>query len=226
MAPHHRLRVGVSGHRAPPKLPETSEAPLRAVIDRIFAAIASVSRPAVEPADREPPITIMSSLAEGSDRIVAAAGLAAGFALEVVLPFARTEYARDFETAASRQEFEQLLARAAEVIELDGAAGARPEAYEAAGAVMLAKIDLLIAIWDGESAAGVGGTAQVVERAVKNGTLVVWIEPSHPDTMHLSWPGMGAARPIAGVSRPHDIFRTADLATAVQAIRKILNPPG
>jgi hypothetical protein len=224
MGSHHRLRIGVSGHRVPPKLPEASEAPLRAVIDRMFAAIARAFKPATEPDRRAPPATIVSSLAEGSDRIVAAAGLMAGFALEVVLPFRRAEYARDFETAASRQEFEQLLARAAEVIELNGAAAARPEAYEAAGLAMLAKIDLLIAIWDGESAAGVGGTAEIVERAVGDGTLVVWIEPSRPDTIHLSWPG--TARPTVGGARPQDVFSAADVDAVVQAVSKIRNAPG
>jgi hypothetical protein len=217
------IAIGVSGHRVPPKLPEASEAPVRSVIDRMFAAVAAAaSASATEPARHERPVAIVSSLAEGSDRIVAAAGLAAGFALEVVLPFPRAEYARDFETAASQREFEELLARAAEVIELAGNTAERPRAYEAAGLLMLEKIDLLIAIWDGESAAGIGGTAQIVERAVESGILVVWIEPSRPDNIHLSWP----ARPTVDAAQPDDIFRKADLAAVMQAIGKILNPPG
>jgi hypothetical protein len=93
------LRIGVSGHRVPPKLPEESEAPLRALIDRILAAIVDT----VRKANTARAFSIVSSLAEGSDRIVAAAGLAAGLALQVVLPFNRAEYARDFETPTSRR---------------------------------------------------------------------------------------------------------------------------
>ena len=52
------------------------------------------------------------------------------------------------------------------MFELAGDAGERPQAYKAAGLFMLTKIDLLIAIWDGEHAAGIGGTAQIVERAL------------------------------------------------------------
>jgi hypothetical protein len=199
----------------PPKLPEQSEAPLRAHIDRILAAIAAAARKA-NPASR---LVIVSSLAEGSDRIVAEAGLAAGFALQAVLPFNRAEYARDFETPASRREFEELLDRASDVFELDGAAGERPRAYEAAGLFMLANIDVLIAIWDGEVAAGIGGTAQIVERAIADGIVVVWIEPTHPNAIQISRPGAGAA---AGLK---STFRPADVAAIARAVEDILTSP-
>ena len=39
VAPHMRLRIGVSGHRVPPKLPNESVLPLRPVVDSILAAI-------------------------------------------------------------------------------------------------------------------------------------------------------------------------------------------
>jgi hypothetical protein len=209
------LRIGVSGHRVPPKLPEESEAPLRTLIDRILAAIVDTARTA----NTATALVIVSSLAEGSDRIVAAAGLAAGFALQVVLPFKRAEYALDFETQASRREFEELLARASDVFELDGAANERPRAYEAAGLFMLANIDVLIAIWDGEVAAGVGGTAQIVERAIADGIVVVWIEPSHPNAIRISWPGAGAS---AGLK---STFRPADVATVAGVAAKIFTSP-
>jgi hypothetical protein len=214
------LRIGVSGHRVPPKLPEESEAPLRAHIDRILAAVAAAARAA----DAATGLIIVSSLAEGSDRIVAEAGLAAGFALQVVLPFNRAEYARDFETQASRTEFEQLLARAGDVIELDGGANERPRAYEAAGLYMLANIDVLIAIWDGEEAAGIGGTAQIVERAIADGIVVVWIEPSHPNAMQISWPGSSVA-PAGATAGLKNTFRSADVPTIARAVEKILASP-
>ena len=84
---------------------------------------------------------------------MAEAGLAASFDLETVLPFARPEYMRDFEAPDSRRAFEALLERTLAIFELDGDASERPRAYEAAGFVMLANIDLLIAIWDGKEAA-------------------------------------------------------------------------
>ena len=172
------------------------------IAGRIRSAVAGASRPhpgrhrrTARKANGATELVIVSSLAEGSDRIVAEAGLAAGFALQVVLPFDRAEYERDFETQMSRREFEELLARACDVFELDGAADQRPRAYEAAGLFMLANIDVLIAIWDGEVAAGIGGTAQIVERAVADGIAVVWIEPTHPNAMQISRPSAAQRRP-------------------------------
>jgi hypothetical protein len=213
------LRIGVSGHRVPPKLPEESEAPLRAHIDRILAAVAAAARKANTATE----LVIVSSLAEGSDRIVAEAGLAAGFILQVVLPFARAEYERDFETELSRREFATLLLRAGRVLELDGTPDQRPRAYEAAGLFMLANIDVLIAIWDGAVAAGIGGTAQIVERAVADGIAVVWIEPTHPNAMQISPPGFpvrpGARAGLKGT------FRPADVPSIVRAVEEILASP-
>ena len=100
-----------------------------ALVDRTLAAIAVTARKA----NTASALVIVSSLAEGSDRIVAAAGLAVGFALQAVLPFEKAEYERDFETPMSRSEFEELLGHACDVFELDGAADERPRAYEAAG---------------------------------------------------------------------------------------------
>jgi len=214
------LRIGVSGHRVPPKLPEESEAPLRAQIDRMLAAIVDIARKV----NSASAFVIVSSLAEGSDRIVAAAGLAIGFALQAVLPFDTAEYERDFETQASRREFDELLARACDVFELDGEADQRPRAYEAAGLFMLANIDVLIAIWDGEAAAGIGGTAQIVERAIADGIVVVWIEPNHPNAIRISRPSAGAesAGTRAGLK---STFRPADVASVTGAVEKILTSP-
>jgi len=212
------LHIGVSGHRVPPKLPEDSEAPLRVLIDRMLAAIAAAARKA-----NTAPV-IVSSLAEGSDRIVAAAGLAAGFALQAVLPLEKAEYERDFETQMSRSEFEELLARAGDVFELDGNAHERPRAYEVAGLFMLANIDVLIAIWDGAVAAGIGGTAKIVERAVADGIAVVWIEPSHPNAMQISWPGSGAT-PGGATAGLKNTFRPADVQTMARVVEEILTSP-
>ncbi len=188
--PRIRLRIGVTGHRVPPKLPSDSETAVRALLDRIVAVIVKTAGEVQseyaacipQPAASDPcEFAVISSLAEGSDRLVAEAGLAAGFRLEVVLPVGRTEYAHDFPTETSQAAFQNLLDRASAVFELDGVPEDRPRAYEAAGFVMLANIDVLIAIWDGNDAAGIGGTAQIVSRALADGIPIVWIEPANPE---------------------------------------------
>jgi hypothetical protein len=210
MAATSPLRIGVTGHRVPPKLPEKAEAPLRDQIDRLFAAFIVAEGKATRD------LIIVSSLAEGSDRIVSEAGLAAGFRLEAVLPFNRSEYMRDFETEASRKEFEQLLTRASDIFELDGASDQRPRAYEAAGLFMLANIDLLIAIWDGQPAAGIGGTEAIVNRAIADGLFVAWIEPIHPHANKTSFPADADAKSDTK-------FHPADVTTVAQVIEKTIS---
>jgi hypothetical protein len=218
-SPRQLLRFGVSGHRVPPKLPETSEAPLRSDIDRIFAAATDALRSANEGGAGR--CTAVSSLAEGSDRIVAEASLAAGFALRAVLPFNRSEFARDFETVESRREFDHLLARACDIVELNGDATDRPRAYEAANQFMLANVDALIAIWDGEVAAGIGGTAQAVERAIADGIMVIWIEPVHPHLMRVSGGAPAGSLDAAGSLK--DRFRVADVAALASMMKDIID---
>lgn len=232
--PSRRLRIGVSGHRVPPKLPADSLAPLHALLDRILATMVDAGRKLESDriantggraGDLVTEFVVVSSLAEGADRIVAEAGLAAGFSLQAVLPFSPTEYARDFETQASRAVFKRLLDRASAVFDLKGAADERPRAYEAAGLFMLATIDLLIAIWDGEIAAGVGGTADMVDRAITDGILVVWIEPIHPDAFKMSRLNDGKRRRAESHTLPNNVFQSADMAAVRQAVKKILAVP-
>jgi hypothetical protein len=226
----------------PPKLPAQSEDPLRDTTDRLLSAIVDTVRQvesagAVWPGDERVPdrerpffrervteLAIVSSLAEGSDSIVAEAGLAAGFELEVVLPFGRAEYVVDFQTPASRARFEHLLARASRVFELSGDADERPPAYEAAGLFMLAQIDLLLAIWDGKGAAGIGGTGQIVGRAMADGIPIMRIDPVNPNLVQMSWPEAGSL-PMSYADVPLNSFRPADEATIALVIEQILCLP-
>ena len=246
LLPPIRLRVGVTGHRIPPRLAKQSELPLRANVDRILAAIiASVlevendyaeraqardarrkySTTRADVTKRAAECVIVSSLAEGSDSIVAEAGLAAGCRLEGVLPFSRGEYMRDFATEEARERFDRLLARASAVFELEGGADARPRAYQAAGFVMLANIDLLLAIWDGNEAAGIGGTAQIVSRAIADGIPIIWIDPNSSDPMKISQPRVDNI-PLANAgARPKDAFRSTDERSMAPLIREIVALP-
>jgi hypothetical protein len=134
-------------------------------------------------------LVLVSALAEGADRIVAQAGLNRGYVLDAILPFHSDEYDNDFETADSKAEYYRFLASARSKFELDGIRGKDKRAYEAAGLVMLANIDLLIAIWDGEESNGVGGTAEIVERAMAARVPVVLIKPAYPKVAVLLWSG-------------------------------------
>ena len=231
--PSIRLRIGITGHRGPPKLPNESLASIRAALDRVLAVIVDEGRrsqaaynaaiPAHEAATSE--FVVISSLAEGADRLVAEAGIAKGFTLEAVLPFHRKEYAQDFKTEDTRAAYESLMERASAVFELDGSPNDRPRAYETAGLIMLANIDLLIAIWDGNAAAGVGGTAQIISRAVSGGIPIVWIEPANPAVIRLSWSPTGDIPSADAYTRPQQTFKPVGDAEVASTVGEILALP-
>ena len=231
--PRVRLRIGITGHRGPPKLPDESVASIRAAIDHVLAAMVEEGRKAQIAYDAATPteqgataeFVVISSLAEGADRLVAEAGLAAGFTLDAVLPFHRDEYARDFKTEDSQTAYGTLMQRAASVFELDGNPADRPRAYETAGLIMLANIDLLITIWDGNAAAGVGGTAQIISRAVSNGIPIIWIEPANPAAIRLSWSPTGDVPSADVYARPQETFSPVDNAEVALAVRELLALP-
>lgn len=194
--PRARLRIGVTGHRTGPKLPAETQPKVAETVGRLIGQLRQaletvVAADAAAFADEAPELVVVSNLAEGADRIVAEQALARGAVLESVLPAPRADYATDFEGEVSRAAFDQFLKRAHAVFELDDSPGRFGEkrGYEAAGLIMLARSDLLITVWDEGEAAGVGGTAAIVEHAVNEGAPVFLINPAQPDQVRLLWTG-------------------------------------
>ncbi len=120
------------------------------------------------------PIILLSPLAEGADRLVAEVALEAaiGANLMALLPMPREIYARDFDTAASRAEFDRLLATADQSLEMPTPPGitegrlqneprARQDQYLAVGEFIARHCQVLIALWDGRPGQR-GGTGEVV----------------------------------------------------------------
>lgn len=207
---------------------------MRALLDRVLDMIAEEGRRAQAIYNKDAPaqgdaataeFVVVSSLAEGADRLAADAGLAAGFTLEAVLPFHRKEYSADFKTEDSKAIYEGLLQRSSAVFELDGDPADRSRAYETAGLIMLANIDLLITIWDGKPAAGVGGTAQIISRAVSGGIPVIWIEPDNPSAIHLSWSSAEGIPSADAIAQPRDTFRPVGDGEVAQTVGEILALP-
>jgi hypothetical protein len=155
------LVIGVTGHRdlVPGEVPQ-----LRRRVREFLAALRA----------RHPdqPLVVMSPLAEGADRLVAAEARALDIPLIVPLPFAIEHYQQDFSSPESLAEFRALCAQA-EVIELPLLPGDSPETirthgprrdahYARLGVYLCAHCHILLAIWDGKPSDKLGGTAQVV----------------------------------------------------------------
>lgn len=140
---HHR--VGVTGHLAL-RDPDAVREAIRAVLSEVRA--------------KHPDTIACSALAPGADTLFAEAALELGMPLEVVVPF--SGYPLDL-SGEERRRFDALLARATVTeLHLDGPSGA---AYVAAGMWVIERSQLLVAVWDGDEAQGMGGTAEIVARA-------------------------------------------------------------
>jgi hypothetical protein len=121
------------------------------------------------------PLTLLSSLAEGSDRLVATKFRSLeGSRVVAVLPLSVDQYLTDFENAASRKDFTDHLNAADEVIQMPDLQD-RDTAYQAAGFYVVDHCDALICIWDGKESQGKGGTGSMVERARSRGIPIAWI---------------------------------------------------
>jgi hypothetical protein len=154
------LVLGITGHR---DLREQDGPRLEAAVTDIIGGLAK----------RYPhtPLTLLSPLAEGADRLAARIALRHGARLVVPLPMPRDLYEDDFESEASRAEFAELLAAAGQCFtlplmspaeEVRRGGEARERQYEQVGAYIALHSQILIALWDGAFTKLRGGTAEVI----------------------------------------------------------------
>src|SRR5262249_6627182 len=164
------LVIGVTAHR------DLREQDVPQLEREVASIIAGLRRDYLG-RDGETPIVVLSSLAEGADRLVARVALAQGARLVAPMPMPIDEYRRDFEPGlkpGNAAEFDGLLAQAiaAPVVPFTpgnslAAIGAdsakREEQYRAVGLFIAQHANVLIALWDGDGATmHTGGTAEVV----------------------------------------------------------------
>lgn len=188
LPPALSFAIGACGHRA---LPDADLAGLRAEAARLFGAVRAelMRRHARDQGAAAPPaLRCLCGLAEGADALLAAAALAEGWKLEAILPFARQEFERDFTAQPALEEFRRLLGLAACRGELNGSRAAGAQPYVEVGERILARSNLILAIWDGLPPRGPGGTGDVVRQALDRGIPVAVLPPSGPAV--LEWRGM------------------------------------
>ena len=155
------LVVGVTSHR---DIPADEIGPVRERVRSFFAQLRETFP--------ELPLVVLSALAEGGDQLVAEEALAIGARLIAPLPLPRRLYVDDFDDPAVRARFESLCQRAEVVLlprlmeaphHVIGAHGAgRDRQYAKAGVYIASHCHVLLTLWDGNEAAGLGGTAQIV----------------------------------------------------------------
>ena|ERR1039458_8989587 len=112
------------------------------------------------------------SLAVGADQMYAALLIRQALPYTVVLPCERYE-----ETffAAEQKAYRFYLSRARSVLRLAFIAPSEEAFYEA-GKDVVRRSDILIAVWDGRAAKGLGGTADIVHFAQSLSKRVIHID--------------------------------------------------
>jgi len=196
--PRFALSVGIIGHR-PNRLPSEALAEITTQMRLALQAIREAAGAAHQQyADcfslEGGRLTVMSSLAEGADRIGACQALPLGFDLAVPLPFLAEEFKKDFQDSESREEFDQLLKAAATVLEIAGDRTNEGAAYEHAGQTLVDGCDVLIAVWDGKESAGRGGTTALLYEAAQQGMPVIWIDAAGERPIRVHWREPGSRR--------------------------------
>jgi hypothetical protein len=151
-----RTVVGFSGHQALSDL--TSEL-IRGALQHELAQLV--------------PLVGLTSLAAGADQIFAQCVLDLGGELSVIVPSKR--YEETFASPDDLANYRRLLSVAASTVELNHSAPSEA-AYWDAGRHVVEQAKVLVAVWDGLPAAGLGGTADVVKYATELGreVIVVW----------------------------------------------------
>lgn len=123
--------------------------------------------------DQPTPFVGITSLAVGADQLFAEAVIESAGSLQAVIPC--KEYLQSI-AAESRAAYENLLSQAtwSEVLS-NGSCS--EEAYLSAGKRVVDLSELMIAVWNGKPAAGLGGTADIVEYAKSQGKRCIHINP-------------------------------------------------
>jgi hypothetical protein len=149
-------RIGITGHT------NLTPATVPLVADAVRTALSD-----------EEDLAGVTCLARGADQVFARVVLDLGGTVHVVLPSA--DYREHEVDPDNEDEFDALLDRAATVHTMPFPRSS-PAAFMAASEHMLARVDSLIAVWDGQPSTGYGGTADVVDAAQHRGlpVCVLW----------------------------------------------------
>lgn len=174
------LNVAVTGHRS-----GVLTAPLvrtiRPVVYRVFRELreATLRLQHSEPlfcSSTPARLLLHTALATGADQIAAICARSSGYFVRALLPFEPSEYRKDFAPGEELDGFEQAVAAADEIVALAGDRADPEGAYVSVGQSLVETADILLAIWDGEQGRGPGGTAHVVELALRNMVPVIHID--------------------------------------------------
>lgn len=115
----------------------------------------------------------VSSVASGGDLLFAESCITLNIPLRVLLPLPQEDFRKDFD-ASTWSRAEQAM-RSAISIEVVGNDDLREERYYECGLETVQQSQLLVALWNGQPAQGLGGTGEIAAFAGRIGRGVIWI---------------------------------------------------
>lgn len=158
------LVIGITGHR---DIVDENKDSLKNEIREFFQGLKSKFT--------NTPLLLLTSLAEGADRIAAQVALEEKINYIVPLPLPIDEYSKDFPN--TKEEFSDLLRKSLGYFELpyyeseikafSNYGPERNKRYEYAGAYIVRNSQILIALWNGEYVSSKGGTSEIVKFKLK-----------------------------------------------------------
>lgn len=171
------LIIGVTGHR---DLLESERAAIEAAVVEFTSYLT----------ERYPnlPLLFLSGIAEGADTLVANIATRMGCQQINVLPMPAADYRKDF-SPQGVTELDEILGRNETItLGVDSSTevnsgseySERELSYERLGVFLAAHCHLLLAIWDGKSANGPGGTANVIRFHQRDLTPLAGVQEERP----------------------------------------------
>jgi len=119
------------------------------------------------------PLVGVTCLAVGADSLLATLMVEQNQSFEVVLPFADYESRLPLE---ARDEYRRLLEQAAGVTTLQDQSNDE-KSYFDAGKMVVDLSDVLVTVWNGKPAKGLGGTGDIVQYARQKQKPIVHLDP-------------------------------------------------
>jgi hypothetical protein len=164
------IAIGFTGHR---NLPDESTS--RAVILKFLQDFKTKT---------EKTVYGVSSAAAGGDLLFAESCLQIGLPIRILLPALKEQFREDFDDATWIRA-ESVMQRAISV-EVIGTGETKEERYYECGAETVQQSQMLIALWDGKSSQGLGGTEEIFTYAKDQSRPVVWIQSVTGEIQHFN----------------------------------------
>jgi hypothetical protein len=171
------LTVGLIGHR---KLPAQEIDGLVAEFDVFIEGLLGSLE--------HTPILLLTSLAEGADRIALRSRFRESLTICAVLPFDVEDYRGDFQGAESLQDFEESLNSVDECVEpfaSDSKTTQRNLDYRKCANWISERSNILVAIWNGKFNDEPGGTSDTINFRAEKSELAGSIESLNKNIFHI-----------------------------------------